>query len=56
MADNKITLPQSGGGLMRFSEGSAGSKLTFGPWIVVGVIIVVILIEIIFHRLNFLGL
>jgi preprotein translocase subunit Sec61beta len=48
MADNKIQLPSSGGGLMRYSEGSS-SKFQFKPGHVIILVIIVILIEIVLH-------
>ncbi|MBI1972676.1 preprotein translocase subunit Sec61beta [Candidatus Woesearchaeota archaeon] len=42
MADNRITLPTSGGGLMRYSEESS-SKLKVSPvtvMVIIGIIIV----------------
>ena len=48
MADDKIQLPMSGGGLVRYSD-EAASKFMFNPSVVVYMIIIVILIEIILH-------
>lgn len=48
MADNRISLPQSGGGLVRYSE-TTGSKLQIGPIGVVVMIIIVIILAIILH-------
>lgn len=48
MADNKISLPQSGGGLVRYSE-TTGSKIQMSPVGVVVMIIVVILLAIVLH-------
>jgi preprotein translocase subunit Sec61beta len=48
MADNKIQLPQSGGGLVRYSE-DYKSKIELSPMTVVVMIIVVILVEIGLH-------
>lgn len=42
MADNRITLPQSGGGLVRYSE-STGSKIQMSPTAVIVMIVVVII-------------
>ena len=50
MADNKIQMPQSGGGLMRYSE-EAPSKFMMKPQAVVVMIIVVILGMIALHSL-----
>ena len=54
MAENKIQLPQSGGGLMRFAE-EFKSKIEFGPWVVVIIIAVIIFVELLLHKFNFLG-
>jgi len=48
MADNKINLPQSGGGLLRYSD-EVGSRFKITPLTVVIMIIVVIVIEAILH-------
>ena len=47
MAD-KIQLPQSGGGIIRYSD-DYQSKIEMGPWMVVVMIIVIIFIEILLH-------
>lgn len=44
MADDKITLPGSGGGLIRYFD-EYKSKIEFGPWVVVWIIGAVILLE-----------
>ena len=54
MADEKIQLPQSGGGLVRYFE-DYKSKIEFGPWVVIGLIIFIIVLEILLHRINPLG-
>mgnify|MGYP001596620605 CR=1 FL=1 len=54
MAENKIQLPQSGGGLVRYFE-EVKSKIEFAPWIVVIIIIFIIVVELIFHKINLLG-
>lgn len=48
MADEKITLPGSGGGLIRYFD-EYKSKIEFGPWVVVGAIIVVIMFEFVLY-------
>jgi len=48
MADEKIRMPSSGGGLVRYFE-DYKSKLQFSPVAVIVMIIIVILIEIIIH-------
>ena len=42
MATDALGLPSTGGGLMRYKD-EYNSKLKFGPWTVVGMIIVVVL-------------
>ena len=48
MADNKIHIPSSQGGLVRYSEGST-SKITLKPEHVIAAVIVVIVGEILLH-------
>ena len=48
MADNKIRLPSSGGGLVNYKE-EYKSKFLFSPIIVVVLIVIVILAEYILH-------
>ena len=50
----KIQMPQSGGGLVRYFD-DYKSKIEFGPWVVIGLIIVIIILELILHRMNLLG-
>ncbi|MEM0231120.1 MAG: preprotein translocase subunit Sec61beta [Candidatus Woesearchaeota archaeon] len=52
MADNKIRLPSSGGGLISFSD-STGSKLQIKPEQVLIMILAVILIEVLLHTLGY---
>ena len=47
--DNKIHLPSSGGGLVRYFE-DYKSKITIKPEVVIGIIIVVIIIEILLYK------
>ena len=51
MAD-KIQLPQSGGGLIRYSE-SAHSKIQMSPKFVIGLILFVIVFMIFLHTKGF---
>ncbi|MBS3117538.1 preprotein translocase subunit Sec61beta [Candidatus Woesearchaeota archaeon] len=46
MAHDRITLPSSGGGVLRYSD-SSKSKLEFSPYVVVGFAVAVIIIELI---------
>ena len=55
MSDNKIHLPQSGGGIVRYFD-EFKSKIELSPIVIVGVIIAIIIIEIILHQTNLLGL
>ncbi len=55
MADNKITLPQSGGGIVRYLEGYK-SKIEFSPWVIVTIIIAIIVFEIILQQFNLFNL
>lgn len=48
MADNRIRLPSSGGGLVRYFE-DYKSKIEFSPSLVIVMIIIVILIELYLH-------
>jgi len=48
MADNKINLPSSGGGLIRYFE-EFKSKFTLKPQHVIAFIILVVIVEILLH-------
>lgn len=50
MADNKMRLPSSGGGLLHYSE-SVKSKIHLTPKIVVALIIVITVVEILLYKL-----
>mgnify|MGYP001609005438 CR=1 FL=1 len=54
MADERIQLPQSGGGIVRYFE-DFKSKIEFGPWVVIGAVVVIILLELLLHKLNLFG-
>ena len=54
MAQDKIQLPQSGGGLVRYFE-DYKSKFEFGPIVVVVIIVAVIVLELLLHRFNVFG-
>ena len=54
MAD-KIQMPQSGGGLVRYFD-DFKSKIEFSPWVIVGIIVAIIILELIVHQLNILNL
>ena len=54
MADNRIQMPQSGGGIIRYFD-DYKSKIEFSPWVIIGVVVVIIIIEFILHKLNFLN-
>ncbi|MFW6230529.1 MAG: hypothetical protein ACOC32_00725 [Nanoarchaeota archaeon] len=48
MADNKIQMPSSGGGLVRYGEGGT-SKFQIKPGHVIILVVVVILIQVLLH-------
>ncbi len=48
MADDKIRIPSSGGGIIRYFE-DYKSKIELTPKVIVGAIIAVIMLEIILH-------
>ena len=48
MADNKINLPSSGGGLIRYFD-EFKSKIVFKPQVVIVFIALVIILELILH-------
>lgn len=49
MADNKIQMPSSGGGLIRYFEESK-SRFTFSPWAVVVIISIIAVLGIYFYK------
>jgi preprotein translocase subunit Sec61beta len=49
MADNKIQMPSSGGGLVRYSD-EVTSKLVFSPWVVVGAIAVLTVVGVLLYK------
>lgn len=51
MSDDKIQMPMSGGGLIRYSD-EYKSKFKFSPILVIGIIILVLIIEFFLHRSN----
>lgn len=53
MAD-KVQMPQSGGGLVRYFD-DYKAKIEFSPWVIVAVIGLIIVLEIILHQINILG-
>ena len=55
MSENKIHLPQSGGGIIRYSE-QLKSKIVLNPWVVIALIAFVIALEIILQQINVFGL
>ncbi len=48
MADDRIQMPSSGGGIVRYFE-DYRSKIEFGPKVVIGMIVVVIVVEVLMH-------
>ena len=51
MADNRISIPSSGGGIVRYFD-DYKSKIEFTPMVVVVLIVAVILVEIILHLIG----
>ena len=49
MAENKIQLPMSGGGLVKYSE-DVGAKIKIPPYVVIGIIVLVIIFGIILYK------
>lgn len=49
MADNKIRLPSSGGGLVNYYD-DAKSKIEFKPHYIVAFVIGIIILEILLHK------
>ena len=49
MADNKIRLPSSGGGLVSYGEGYK-TKFMFSPYMIIVFIVALIILEIILHK------
>lgn len=47
--DNKIHLPASGGGLVKYSE-ETGTKLKMQPYLIIAIIVLIIIIEIILYK------
>jgi len=50
MADNKIHIPQSSGGIVRYFE-DYKSKIEISPYVAIGFIALVIILELILHTL-----
>jgi len=48
MADDKLRIPSSGGGIIRYFE-DYKSKIEITPTVIVGAIVAVIILEIILH-------
>jgi len=49
MADDKINLPSSGGGLVRYFE-DYKSKIVIRPEIIVAIIILIVIIEVLLYK------
>lgn len=54
MASDKIQLPQSGGGLIRYFE-DYKSKFEFGPVTVIVIIVIIIALELLLNKVNIFG-
>ena len=50
MEDNKINLPSSGGGILRYFEDVKSTKLEMKPMIVLIIIIAVVVIELYLYK------
>ncbi len=50
MADNKINMPHSAGGIVRYFD-DYKSKIEISPYLVVGFIVLVIIFELVLHTL-----
>lgn len=55
MADNRVQMPQSGGGIVRYFE-EFKSNIEFSPWVIIGFILTIIILEIVLHQTNLLNL
>lgn len=51
MADNRIQLPSSGGGLLRYSE-EVKSRFMIGPYVVIGIIVAIAVFEILLYKMG----
>lgn len=51
MADNKINMPSSGGGLVRYFD-EAKSRVSFSPWVVAIVIGVIAVVGIVLYKMG----
>ena len=51
MADDKINLPSSGGGLVRYFD-DYKSKIEFKPGHIILLVVVIVIIEIVLHSLG----
>jgi len=49
MADDKIRMPSSGGGLVRYFD-DYKSKIEISPLVIIGIIIVIAVVEIMLHK------
>lgn len=49
MADNKIQMPRSSGGLVRYFD-DYKSKIEFSPYWIIGAIVLVVIVEFILHK------
>lgn len=49
MADDKINLPSSGGGLVRYFE-DYKSKIVIRPGIIIAIIILIVIIEVLLYK------
>ena len=54
MSDDRIQMPHSGGGIVRYFD-EYKSKIEFSPKVVVGILILVIILEVLLHQFNWFG-
>ncbi len=55
MTENRIQMPSSGGGIVRYFD-EYKAKIELSPKIIIALIIFIAVLEIILHQMNFLGL
>ncbi len=50
MAEEKLRLPSSGGGIMRYSDDTK-SKLQIDKMVIIGIIVLIIVVEIVLYKI-----
>ena len=51
MADNRISMPQSSGGIVSY-HGDYKSKIELSPYLIIGFIVIVVVFELILHAIG----